>query len=72
MSPTDEETCSYVTEEEFYCAGDSVSIESGSEKSPVVETGVTESLLQPALRFSSFPHVPPCLNFCLHDEKGNA
>ena len=73
MSPTDEETCSYITEEEFSGVGDSVSVYSDFEGNPASATGSCpdESESQPcipALRFSAFPDLPPYLNFCLHDE----
>lgn len=73
VSPTDEETCSYVTDgEEQFDVGDTVSscsdVESPSSQSilPIV----ADVVVQPALRFSPFPTHPPYLNFCLHDEKG--
>lgn len=59
QSPEDEESCSYITEEE--CDGNEDSHSTHSEKTDV---------FQPALRFSAFSGVPPYLNFCLHDEKG--
>lgn len=78
MSPTDEESCLYLTEEEFYGVTDNVSSGCDSENLatpslPVTQDTslpVTQDTSLPALRFSAFPNQPPCLNFCLHDEKG--
>lgn len=67
LSPTDEETCSYVsvTEEEFCAVGsDNISC-SDYENLPV---SVTVEDAQPALRFSAFPDIPPviiCFNLTL-------
>ena len=58
-SPEDEESCSYITEEE--CDDNEEALSTCADKTEV---------LQPALRFSPFPGVPPYLNFCLHNEKG--
>jgi hypothetical protein len=60
ISPTDEETCSYITEEEFCAGGDGefgdiVSC-SDFENVPV---SLTVEDAQPALRFSAFPDMPP-------------
>lgn len=72
VSPTDEETCSYVTdvEEEFDVAGDAVSSCSDFDSpNAITSKEIHDELILPPLRFSFFPHVPPYLNFCLHDEK---
>ena len=74
MSPTDEESYSYLTEEEFYGVVDNVS-SCGDTENALISSSV-EVVKQPietcipALRFSAFPNLPPYLNFCLHDEKG--
>lgn len=60
QSPEDEESCSYITEEE--CDGNEDALSTCSAKTDV---------FQPALRFSAISGVPPYLNFCQHDEKGN-
>jgi len=70
MSPTDEESCSYLTEEEFYGVVDNVSSGCDSENITTPSLPVIEDTCLPALRFSAFPNQPPCLNFCMHDEKG--
>jgi hypothetical protein len=57
--PADEESCSYITEEE--CEADEDVPSNSSDKTDV---------FQPAFRFSAFSGVPPYINFCLHDEKG--
>ena len=75
VSPTDEETCSYVTDgEEEYVVGDTVSscsdLESPVANVAVVVPSATDAVIQPALRFSALNLYPPFLNFCLHNEKG--
>ena len=76
MSPTDEETCSYLTEEEFSAAGDSLSVNSDFDnvQAAALSSKDTVEVIKgevPALRFSAFPNLPPYLNFSLHDEKGS-
>jgi len=69
MSPTDEESCSYLTEEEFYGVTDNTSSGCDSELLPAPPVAVVEEIFLPALRFSMFQNLPPYLNFCLQDEK---
>uniref|UniRef100_A0A0P6GEY3 Tubulin polyglutamylase TTLL4 n=1 Tax=Daphnia magna TaxID=35525 RepID=A0A0P6GEY3_9CRUS len=57
--PADDESCSYITEEEC----------DAKETEPLTFSSDKADVFQPALRFSAFSGVPPYLNFCLHDEK---
>jgi hypothetical protein len=61
--PGDEESCSYITEEECDACD-------ANEDTPLNISSDKTEVFQPALRFSAFSGVPPYLNFCLHDEKG--
>lgn len=61
----DEESCSYITEEECDPCDDTENVPSV----PSTPSDKTDEL-KPALRFSTFSGIPPYLNFCLHDEKG--
>ncbi|EFX87889.1 hypothetical protein DAPPUDRAFT_311295 [Daphnia pulex] len=60
--PGDEESCSYITEEECDACD-------ANEDTPLNISSDKTEVFQPALRFSAFSGVPPYLNFCLHDEK---